>query len=304
MPHGKSPYSRPQQGSPEAEPGNTRQGPVRRTLQEQLELQRQHESRHQRHGQGSSESRHPRHGQGSSKSWQPRHGQGSRESWYPPTQVGVKSSEATICHRETATFVTRPDVVCLSTYMLENSGLKTTVLNLLSTILKPEEVVLLPHYEAKGDTQCSVTGKMKKDESPKNAAIREVVEELGFHVVDPEKIVFIGSQTIEVRNHDGTLRNVTTWHYFVLRDISSTCEVSTSDPAVTLRTACQQRAGWVDDFNQRVCVFVTCAPNDASVETIKARERLPTAVTGDCAGVVMMGMPTKDLIKMIREQFG
>jgi hypothetical protein len=201
----------------------------------------------------------------------------------------VKTSDGTFSHLQGATSISQLGEFCLSKYM--PGGSQAIAMRYLSTFLKPGRFVFLPHYNNKGDTQCSVTGKVKIRETPEQAAAREILEELGLHV-DPKKLQKI--KIPEIREEDGK-----TWYYFLLDDISSTCVTPSSQQGKHLRMSCAQRGKWRDNYNEKVCVFVTSPYNPATLQTIYARERLPTKATHDIAGVKIVGMRNEDLIDIV-----
>jgi hypothetical protein len=201
----------------------------------------------------------------------------------------VKTSDGTFSHLQGDTSISQLGEFCLSKYM--PGGSQAIAMRYLSTFLKPGRFVFLPHYSNKGDTQCSVTGKVKIRETPEEAAAREILEELGLHV-DPKKLQKI--KIPEIREEDGK-----TWHYFLLDDISSTCVTPSSPQGKHLRMSCAQRGKLRDNYKEKVCVFVTSPYNPATLQTIYARERLPTKATHDIAGVKIVGMRKEDLIEIV-----
>jgi hypothetical protein len=201
----------------------------------------------------------------------------------------VKTSDGTFSHLQGDTSISQLGEFCLSKYM--PGGSQAIAMCYLSTFLKPGRFVFLPHYSNKGDTQCSVTGKVKIGEKPEEAAAREILEELGLHV-DPKNLKKI--KIPEIREEDGK-----TWYYFLLDDISSTCVTPSSPQGKHLRMSCAQRGKWRDNYKEKVCVFVTSPYNPATLQTIYARERLPTKATHDIAGVKIVGMRNEDLIDIV-----
>jgi hypothetical protein len=201
----------------------------------------------------------------------------------------VKTSDGTFSHLQGDTSISQLGEFCLSKYM--PGGSQDIAMCYLSTFLKPGRFVFLPHYSNKGDTQCSVTGKVKIGEKPEEAAAREILEELGLHV-DPKNLKKI--KIPEIREVDGK-----TWYYFLLDDISSTCVTPSSPQGKHLRISCAQKGKWRDNYKEKVCVFVTSPYNPATLQTIYARERLPTKATHDIAGVKIVGMRNEDLIDIV-----
>ena len=162
--------------------------------------------------------------------------------------------------------------------------------------LEPGQLVLLPHYVKDGDTQCSVTGKCKKGETPKQGGLRETLEELGLHA-RPEKLKLF--RTIQ-RKTWLPVAQQETWHYFHLHITSESCADPTTPEGKELYNACALSGTEEDDFSQRVCVFVTFnldGPTGPTTTLITGRQRLPTKKTHDTGGERVVGMRVDELLE-------
>ena len=169
-------------------------------------------------------------------------------------------------------------------------GSLPTLKRILVSLEQP--VVLLPHYSAVGDTQSCVTGKVKEGESPEDASVRELAEEMGLYV-DPSNLQPVGREILDERS------SLKTIDYFIL-DISA-CVHPSSEQGRSIRVSCNQRGEWNDIKNHKVCIFVTCNYNPAALQAIVTRNRLPTGVTGDSAGETIVIMPTSELIRLVNQ---
>jgi hypothetical protein len=110
--------------------------------------------------------------------------------------------------------------------------------------------------------------------------------------VEPEELQKI--EIPEIREAEGK-----TSHYFLLDNISSTCVTPSSQQGKHIRRSCAQRRKLRDNYKEKVYIFVTSALNPTTLQTIYARERLPTKTTRDIAWVKIVGMRKKELIEIV-----
>ena len=167
--------------------------------------------------------------------------------------------------------------------------------------LEPGQLVLLPHYVREKDTQCSVTGKCKKGETPKQGGLRETLEELGLHA-RPEKLELF--RTIQRKTWLPEAQQET-WHYFHLHITSESCADPTTPEGEELYNACALSGTGEDNFSQRVCVFVTFnldGPTGPTTTLITGRKRLPTKKTHDTGGERVVGMRVDELLEGTKQE--
>jgi len=133
-------------------------------------------------------------------------------------------------------------------------------------------------------------------EQPKQAALREVLEEVGLHVLDPGHLKELASRKD---------RHVETW-YYRLHISSDSCVDPNSIEGLEYynarlselknANAARARGALVDDKSRRVCVILTFNPDEPTLALIARRKRIPTEVTKDIAGEVVVGMRVEDLM--------
>jgi len=194
-------------------------------------------------------------------------------------------------HNETDPSVTTGlSTILVSMYSIES------LIHLSCLDLEPGQLVLLPHYVKDGDTQCSVTGKCKKGETPKQGGLRETLEELGLHA-RPEKLELFRTIQRKTWLPEGQQE---TWHYFHLHITSESCADPTTPEGEELYNACALSGTEEDNFSQRVCVFVTFnldGPTGPTTTLITGRKRLPTKKTHDTGGERVVGMRVDELLE-------